>query len=156
MSREFFVFFRIFLAILSFEVIRLKFRKNILFFCLGGGAYVGLELLYRGRSHISMFAAGGVCFLLLGKLRRWKPSWPLPLKGIVGAGIITSVELFTGLLANRDFSVWDYRQMPMNLWGQICLPFSLLWVPLSLVAMYLYRKIEALFAGVRSVKTHLF
>ena len=134
---------------LSFEVILLKFWKHLLFFCLGGSAYVGLELLYRGRSHISMFAAGGVCFLLLGKLRQWKPAWPLPLKGIVGAGIITLVELLTGLLANRDFSVWDYRQMPLNLWGQICLPFSLLWAPLSLGAMFLYARLDRLFSPVK-------
>ena len=44
-------------------------RKGYLF-AVGGGAYVGLELLYRGRSHISMFAAGGACFLLLGKIRQ--------------------------------------------------------------------------------------
>ena len=139
---------------LSFEVILLKFWKHLLFFCLGGSAYVGLELLYRGRSHISMFAAGGVCFLLLGKLRQWKSAWPFPLKGIVGAGIITSVELLTGLLANRDYSVWDYRQMPLNLLGQICLPFSLLWVPLSLMAMYLYRKLDGFLSRVHSVKIH--
>ena len=35
----------------------MKIGKNLSLFCLGGGAYVGLELLYRGRSHITMFAA---------------------------------------------------------------------------------------------------
>ena len=33
------------------------FWKRAVLFCAGGGAYVGLELLYRGRSHITMFAA---------------------------------------------------------------------------------------------------
>ena len=51
---------------------------------------------------------------------------------------ITAVELLTGLLANRSYTVWDYRGMPMNFHGQICLPFSLLWVPLSLGGMLLY------------------
>ena len=57
----------------------------------------------------------------------------------MGAVVITSVELAAGLLANRDYSVWDYRAMPMNFYGQVCLPFSLLWIPLSLLAMVLYR-----------------
>ena len=107
-------------------------------FVAGGGSYVGLELLWRGKSHISMFLAGGSCFLLLGGLNRAKPRLPMPLRGVAGSGIITAVELLTGLLANRDYSVWDYRQLPVNFHGQICLPFSLLWVPLSLGAMGLY------------------
>ena len=135
---------------LSFEVIHLKFWKSFLLFCIGGSAYVGLELLWRGRSHISMFAAGGLCFLLLGKFHRAKRSWPLVFKGFAGAGIITLVELLTGLLANRNFTVWDYRQLPLNLWGQICLPFSLLWVPLSLGAMFLYGKLERLLLSVKN------
>ena len=118
----------------------MKFGKYASLFCLGGGAYVGLELLYRGRSHISMFGAGGLCFLLLGALRR--RNLPVPAKIGAGAGTITAVELATGLLVNRDFAVWDYRSLPYNYRGQICLNFSLLWVPVSLAAMLLYEKAE--------------
>ena len=52
--------------------------------------------------------------------------------------LITLLELVCGLLVNRSYRVWDYRHMPMNFLGQICLPFTLLWVPVSLVAMLLY------------------
>ena len=62
----------------------------------------------------------------------------------MGAVVITSVELLAGLLANRDYSVWDYRDIPMNFYGQICLPFSVLWVLLSLGAMGLYGLSERL------------
>lgn len=116
----------------------MKFWKSFLFFCIGGGGYVGLELLWRGRSHISMFLAGGLCFLLLGKLHYARPQLPWLLRGALGAVIITSVELLAGLIANRSYAVWDYRDMPFNFHGQICLPFCLLWVPLSLGAMALY------------------
>jgi hypothetical protein len=54
------------------------------------------------------------------------------------ATIVTALELLTGLLVNRDHQVWDYRQMPCNYLGQICLPYSLLWLPVSLMAMGLY------------------
>ena len=117
----------------------MKFWKFLLLFLIGGSGYVGLELLWRGRSHVSMFLAGGVCFLLLGKLNRCKSQFSLPVRCILGAGSITSVELLAGLLVNRDYRVWDYRAMPLNFLGQICLPFSLLWIPLSLVGMQLYR-----------------
>ena len=118
----------------------MKFGKYLTLFCLGGGAYVGLELLYRGRSHISMFGAGGVCFLLLGRLRRQK--LPIPAKIGVGAGAITAVELMTGLLVNRDFAVWDYRGQPGNILGQVCPAFMTLWMPLGAAGMVLYGWME--------------
>ena len=133
---------------LEYEVVILKFWKTAALFLIGGSGYVGLELLWRGRSHVSMFLAGGICFLLLGKLNRIRPQLPLLLRGTVGAVVITSVELAAGLLANRDYNVWDYRAMPMNFYGQVCLPFSLLWIPLSLVAMMLYN-----FLDTRLIKT---
>ena len=114
----------------------MKIARNIAFFLVGGSAYVGLELLWRRRSHISMFAAGGLCFLLIGKLRHLPLPWPV--RAVSGAGVITAVELGTGLLVNRDYSVWDYRDMPGNFHGQVCLPFFFLWIPLSIAAMGLH------------------
>ena len=119
--------------------------QNIGMFFLGGGSYVALELLWRGRSHVSMFLAGGLCFLLLGKLGKIKPRLPLWLRCLLGAGIVTAVELGVGLLANRDYTVWDYRQMPCNFRGQICLVYSLLWIPVSLLGMGLHALTARLF-----------
>ena len=113
------------------------FRKTLLFY-LGGCAYLGLELLWRGWSHGSMFLAGGICFLLIGHLNEVEPRLPLWGQALAGAGIITMVELAFGLAVNRDFAVWDYRGMPLNFLGQICLPFTLLWIPVSLAAVGLY------------------
>ena len=91
-----------------------------------------------------MFLAGGSCFLLLGgmgkRLSRRSPA----IRALAGAGVITAVELAAGLMANRQYTVWDYRDMPGNFLGQICLPYSLLWMPLSLGGMYLYRKLDRL------------
>lgn len=116
--------------------------KKAILFAAGGCSYMGLELLWRGWSHGSMFFAGGSCFLLLGRLNRAQPRIPLPLRAIAGAGIITGVELAAGLLSNRDYRVWDYRNMPFNYHGQICLPFSLLWVPISIGAMVFYDALD--------------
>lgn len=121
----------------------MKYAKNIALFSLGGSAYVGLELLWRGRSHISMFGAGGLCFLLLGKLGRHP--LPIPLRAAAGAGMITAVELGTGLLVNRDYCVWDYRDRWGNFRGQVCPAFTALWVPLSLGAMGLYGWLDSKF-----------
>ena len=124
---------------LTNEVVGVKFWKTVLLFIVGGLGYVGLECLWRGWSHGSMFLAGGSCFLLLGKLDRTQPRLPWPVRALMGGLIITSVELLAGLLFNRSYRVWDYRQMPMNFYGQICLPFSLLWIPVSFGAFLLHR-----------------
>lgn len=115
-------------------------EKSAMFF-LGGVGYVSLEMLWRGWSHFSMFLAGGSCFLLLGRLDKLKNT-PLWLRGIFGSAVITTVELMTGLIFNRGYQVWDYRGAPMNFLGQICLPFTLLWMPVSIGAMLLYRTVE--------------
>ena len=116
----------------------MKIWKNCLLFYTGGTVYLSLELLYRGRSHGSMFLAGGLCFLLIGHLNRVEPKLPLPLRAVVGAAIVTAVELGTGMLVNRQYQVWDYRHLPLNFYGQICLPYSLLWLALSPGAEAIY------------------
>ena len=103
---------------------------------------MGLELLWRGWSHGSMFLAGGSCFLLLGQLNRVEPRLPLPLHALAGAGIVTMVEYAAGLAVNRAYTVWDYRDMPFHVHGQICLSFCLLWIPVSLGAMLLYDALD--------------
>ena len=107
----------------------MKYWLRISTFVLGGWAYVLLELLWRGRSHCSMFAAGGLCAVLIGKLQEGRRPLPLPLRVLAGAGIITLVELGMGLAVNRRHRIWDYRSMPGNYRGQICPQFCLLWIP---------------------------
>lgn len=107
---------------------------------IGGLLYVILEMIWRGYSHWTMYLVGGICFLLIGAINEIIP-WEMPLlwQCIIGALIVTSVELVSGCIINiwLGWHVWDYSDMPFNLWGQICLPFSLLWVLISAVAIVL-------------------
>ena len=118
-------------------------RKAILFY-LGGCGYVGLELLYRGWSHGSMFLAGGASLVLIGQLNHTEPKLPFPLRAAAGAGIITMVELAAGLLFNRDYTVWDYRSQPGNWMGQICPRFCVLWLAAAAVVLLIYDPLENL------------
>ena len=120
----------------------MKFWKQTLLFYLGGMIYTGLELLWRGFTHSSMFILGGLCFLLIGALGRVPSPLSVPARALISAGIVTTLELGCGLLVNRSYQVWDYRAMPMNYHGQICLPFTLLWIPVSLAAIFLYDRMD--------------
>ena len=131
-----------------FEVICLKIWKKSVLFYLGGCAYVTLELLWRGRSHGSMFVAGGTCFLLLGHLNRVRPRLPLIPRALAGSLIITTVELAAGLAVNRGHQVWDYSGIPGNFLGQICPQFTFLWVIVALIAMGLYEVLNAFLSAV--------
>ena len=117
-------------------------RKNTVLFAVGGGIYTALEFLWRGRSHWTMFVLSGGCFLAIGQLGRKFPKLSLPVRAVLGSLICTAGELLTGLVFNRDFRIWDYRDLPGNFRGQICLPFTLLWVPLSALAAVVFARLD--------------
>ena len=119
----------------------MRFWKQTVLFYMGGSAYMTLEFLWRGKSHYSMFLLGGVCFLLIGRLGQ---KLPLAVRLILNSGVITALALVTGLIVNRNYSVWDYRTAPFNFLGQICLPFSLLWIPVSLLGLLIYNGADRL------------
>ncbi len=126
----------------------MKIWKTTVLFYLGGAGYMFLEFLWRGRSHGSMFLLAGACFLLMGRLLKTFPRLPLWAKMLLGAALVTGLELCTGLLVNRQYSIWDYRNMPYHFQGQICLSYALLWVPLTLGGMWLYEQADRrLFPG---------
>lgn len=107
---------------------------------IGGLLYVLIELVFRGRSHWTMFLVGGLCFWLIGLINEVLP-WEMPLwkQCIIGAVIVTAIEFLAGCIINLwlGWGVWDYSNMPFNVLGQICLPFSLLWILVSAVAIVL-------------------
>ena len=111
--------------------------KETVIFYLGGMFYCLTELLWRGWTHGSMFLLGGLCFYLVGGLdRRFR--MPILAQIVLGAGIVTFFEFWTGMLVNRvmHLNVWDYSHLKFNLLGQISLPFTLLWMPLCLIAIF--------------------
>lgn len=115
-------------------------KAFVLFLC-GGCLYFLLETLWRGYSHWTMFILGGVCFVLIGAINELIP-WEMPLivQGWIGSlCIVTPLEFVTGCIVNLwlGWNVWDYSNMPLNLLGQICLPFSIIWVAVSIAAVVL-------------------
>lgn len=98
-------------------------------FLLGGQSYCTLEMITRGRTHYSMFFASGIIFLYLILISEKMKKAPLFAKCLLGTVFITAIEFIFGCIFNLkySFAVWDYSNMPFNILGQICLPFSVLW-----------------------------
>jgi len=114
-----------------------KLLKGISIYLIGALGYGAIELLFRGHTHWTMLLAGGVCFCLLYKIsslpmRKWQ-------KWVLGASAITTVEFVAGAIVNiwLKWSVWDYSGHALNLFGQICLLFTVLWFLLCIPAMEL-------------------
>ena len=115
-------------------------------FLVGGGLYVALEFFWRGFSHVSMFFAGGVCLVLLSGVAARFSQLPLLVLCLFGALIITSVEFITGAVVNvrLGLRVWDYSHLPLNVYGQICVRYSLLWFALCAPALFVIQLVNAL------------
>ena len=121
------------------EKLKAILKHAVLALC-GGCVYFLIEMAWRGHSHWTMDVLGGVCFVLIGDINEFIPwNMPLILQGAIGSGIVTVLELVSGIILNLwlGLGIWDYSNMPFNLLGQICLPFTLLWVALSIVAVVL-------------------
>lgn len=115
-----------------------KVNKNLILFLFGFMAYVTIEVLYRGYSFWEMGICGGIAILLLDKINN-KISWDIDIliQGACGSLIITFFEYVIGeLFLNGVLPVmWDYSNVFLNYKGIICLPFSLAWVVLSIMAV---------------------
>ena len=116
----------------------MRANRAVILFLIGAAAYAVIEVLFRGHTHWTMAALGGVLFLLLGGLNEWLPwEMPLALQGIIGAVLVTAAEFLAGLVLNvwLGLAIWDYSDVPGNILGQICPQFIAAWVALSLVAI---------------------
>ncbi len=119
-------------------------------FLLGGSLYYALEIIFRGYSHYSMFIAGGLSIVSINvvcrKITLFK-NRNVIIKAIIGGVIITAIEFLIGILFNIILkeNVWDYTSLTMNILGQICIPFTFLWIALSFPALLICDLFEKTF-----------
>ena len=120
-------------------------------FFVGGTAYVALEILFRGHSHVTMWFCGAICLLGIFFIEWCNSETPIIKRALYSALFITAVEFAFGCVFNlwMGLGVWDYSALPLNLFGQICLPFTVIWYLLAFPAAGLCR-IFLRAAGIRS------
>lgn len=124
-----------------------KFYEYLFVALIGGFGYCLIEIIWRGRTHYSMFFAGAI---VLSSFYYITENYHMPflLKCLAGMLIITGIELVFGIVFNIFLKeqVWDYSNMPLNFLGQICLPFSAIWFALSGIAFKIMDKAVLLFS----------
>jgi len=117
-------------------------KRSMLLFMIGSVCYPVIELLWRGHTHCSMAFAGGISLCFVDKTCRKKYRHPVSvLQCALCACIITMVEFITGFFVNiiGRRKVWDYSNLPANILGQVCLPFTIAWFFLSIPMIWLCR-----------------
>lgn len=120
-------------------------KKHLILFLVGGFIYYLIEFIWKnfishGICHWSMFILGGICFLIIGGLNEYLPwEWSLARQGVAAAIIILILEFIFGCILNiwLKLGIWDYSHIPLNILGQVCLPFAIAWFFLSLIAIFL-------------------
>lgn len=110
-------------------------EKYFLLFIIGGLGYGLIEIAFRGYTHWSMVITGGSAFLCLYIINKSLENTPVIIKSLIGAFIITTMELTVGLVVNKifNFAVWDYTNTPINFMGVISLPFCACWYGISYI-----------------------
>ena len=115
-----------------------KLSEYLFLWALGGTLYYSIELMFRGFSHWSMFLLGGICLLffwLQGSKTEWRdPMWVQVIRCTI---FVVSCEFITGIIVNKwlGWGVWDYSDEPFHLFGQICLPFAMIFSGFAVIGI---------------------
>jgi uncharacterized membrane protein len=126
----------------------LTILEYTLIFMSGAIIYMALEILWRGYTHWTMGLVAGIATVLIGLINEFFPKdTPLMVQAPIASLIITELEYISGEILNvhLGLNIWDYSQMPLNVDGQVCLPASLLWMAIGLIAVVLDDMIRAWF-----------
>lgn len=115
-----------------------RFAEWFTIFLTGGMLYYFAEIAFRHYSHFSMIICGGLATLLCGGLNQVFRKMSVVTQMVVSSLVVTELEFLTGYIVNikLNYGVWDYSELPLNLMGQICLPYSVLWMFVALLIMY--------------------
>lgn len=116
--------------------------KHIFLFLTGGTVYAIIEVAWRklfgdgSPTHWTMLVLGGLSFVAIGRINELLPKTPLWLRCLMGTGVILALEFVFGCVLNiwLKLDIWDYSHLPLNVLGQICLPFAFAWYLLTAVA----------------------
>lgn len=103
-------------------------------FVMSGCIYVVIELLFRGYSHVAMFALAGIVGLFITYINDcfFEHGTPFEVQVFVATAFCVLMEFMFGRMFNRDFSIWDYRNLIGTFgYGQLNIFFIIAWCVIS-------------------------
>ena len=120
----------------------MRLSRYVFVFLMGFFLYAFVEVTGRGYTHWTMCITGGIVLLVIYTLSN-RPATSLIRTCLLGTAAITLIEFAVGVFDNiiMGWEVWDYSDIPLNILGQVCPLFSLLWFVLCIPAYFLCRKI---------------
>ena len=69
----------------------------------------------------------------------------LILSFLLNALVCSSIDFTTGMIANQDYQLWDYRDMPFNFLGQVCLQNSMVYsIAATLIVWVFYPAMDTI------------
>ena len=121
--------------------------KNTILFTIGFSLFITIECVFHailGQGAYSWVVSGimgGICLILIDQINdRWF-GWDAQLlfQSLIGGIICTSVEFIVGVIDRvvLHLNMWDYSNIIFNYKGIICLPYSIAWCLLSIVAIFI-------------------
>ncbi len=127
-----------------------KILKYLILFFLLGATYALVEFIYRSimdpgtvnpTQTIVMWIIGGVASIGMGyinEIKRFRKT-KMFIQAIIAAIIILTVEFFSGVFVNKILllNIWDYSELPLNIYGQISLFFGIAWFAIAPFGIWL-------------------
>jgi len=125
-------------------------KKTLLWLLFGGVLAYPIEGIWRipsgGLVSIYMLPVYGLCFWLVGSMNQHRTFYRLSmrLQAFIGAIIVLAVEFVSGCILNvyLGLDIWDYSHLPLNVCGQICALYGVLWFFLVPFAVWLEDKLN--------------
>ena len=114
------------------------YKRCYFLFLIGGIGYPLLEILWRGYTHPSMGVVGGLCLIAIYFINIKLRKRSIFFRALCCGLAITFIELISVVLLNivLRLGIWDYSGRILNVMGQICLPYFILWFLLSFGVIY--------------------
>lgn len=122
-----------------------RMTKLLVLWFLIGALYFVLEGIWRipsgGYANIVMLPIGGLCGLCIGAINQIPKFYNMKIfwQSFLSMLIVLLIEFVSGCILNLwlGLNIWDYSHRPMNLMGQVCLSYGLLWFAIAPAAIWL-------------------
>jgi len=139
----------------------MKFKKILILIIVMGMIYINMEVIFRalvgelvkngynvkylslmGVTSIWMGLIGGLSGLTIGLMNEINfkgKNLPIWVQSVVGMTLVFIIEFISGYILNvkLGMNIWDYKNYPLNIMGQVTACYIPIWFLLNPLAMWI-------------------